>query len=160
MNDNPAATSTPTAWPGYTPEDLAWFAAHYADTEWAVHVIGPDDVHVNEPDAQGEHNPDGKPLTEQTAWALADQVHRFNAWYRAKFGEKPAYTQDLIPNVFHRGVLVAGAPPTPASTGGSASGLVVSAFRGAGDCEPCQGTGLNIGQPGDCPACGGTGGVR
>lgn len=30
-------------------------------------------------------------------------------------------------------------------------------FRGAGDCEPCQGTGLNIGLPGNCPVCGGTG---
>lgn len=116
-NPTTEATAT-TGWPGYTPEDLAWFAANYADTEWAVHVIGPDDVHVNEPDAQGEHNPDGKPLTEQTAWALADQVRKFNAWYRAKFGEKPGYTEDLIPNVFHRGVLVETRPePTDQPSG-------------------------------------------
>ncbi|HEY8977712.1 MAG TPA: hypothetical protein VIN75_26090 [Burkholderiaceae bacterium] len=51
---------------------------------------------------------------------------------------------------------------TPTRTGNlpAAFDEGVSAFRGAGDCESCHGTGLNIGQPGNCPACGGTGGSR
>jgi hypothetical protein len=103
--------TTPDAWTGYTPEDLAWYAENFADTEWMVHVVGPDDCHTNEPDDQGEENPDGAPLTEETARALADSVRRFNAWYRAKHPSDS--TPDLIPTVFHRGV--------PVETAGSAT---------------------------------------
>src|SRR5581483_10337982 len=43
MND----TQTGTAGHTYGPDELAWFAEHYADTDWIVHVIGPDEIHTN-----------------------------------------------------------------------------------------------------------------
>jgi hypothetical protein len=49
--------------------------------------------------------------------------------------------------------------PGDCDCGATYSGPPVT-LTASGDCEPCQGTGLNIGLPGQCPECGGTGGAR
>jgi hypothetical protein len=122
--------TTDTAWTGYSPEELAWFAENYADTEWAVHVIGPDDVHTASNPDLDDDDPANPPFTEATAHAFAANVRQFNAWYHAKYPNENA--PGLIPNVFHRGAPVAAKDDHET------------------DPEP----GPNLGDHGTCAACG------
>jgi hypothetical protein len=103
---------TPAGWTGYSAEDLAWFAENFADTEWAVHVVGPDDVHTRANPDLDEDDPANPVLTEESAQAFAANVREFNAWYHAKYPNEGAPA--LIPTVMHRGVPVEPKPGPPA----------------------------------------------
>jgi len=103
-------TTTPDTWTGYTPQDLAWYAENLADDEWAVHVVGPDEVHTHVNPDLDEDDPANPLFTEASAHAFAAKVREFNAWYHAKWPNEDA--PNLIPTVFHRGV-----PVEPAGDG-------------------------------------------
>lgn len=66
----------------YSAKALAWFAGAYGDTEWAMHVIGPDDVYTTEGGA-----PDGPALTKDSA--LRD-VANHNRWIAQQIAADPA----------------------------------------------------------------------
>lgn len=106
---SPTVTDTSTAY-AYSAEDLAWYAREYADTEWMVHVVGPDDCHTHANPDLDDDDPANPLFTEATARKFAEDVREFNAWYHAKYpGE---HSPDLIPTVFRYGV-PAGPEPEP-----------------------------------------------
>lgn len=86
----------------YSPGDLERFAREYADTEWMVHVTGPDDVRLHEgPD--DEFDDTAQPLlTQQTALELARDTNRAYERLAARLGDEPAMR--FHATVFRRGV--------------------------------------------------------
>lgn len=80
----------------YTPEDLAWFRKHYGETEFLVHVIGPDTVLRFSDDARTI------PFTEETARKTADAYNAFGKRER----ELSEYAPHIHATVFHHGVPV------------------------------------------------------
>lgn len=90
----------------YTEAELARFAREYADTEWMVHVIGPDDVRLHEgPD--DEFDDTTQPLlTRQTAVELAAHTNRAYERLVELIGDDPALR--VHATAFHRGVPLGG----------------------------------------------------
>lgn len=78
----------------YTPEDLAWYAANYADTEWMVHVTGMDDCHLHQNPDLDDDDPANPVLTQESAVKLAADFNGFNAAYTARFPD-----DDLAPRI-------------------------------------------------------------
>ena len=99
----------------YSPSDLERFAREYADTEWMVHVIGPDDVRLHQgPD--DEFDDTAQPLlTQQTAIELAQDTNRAYVHLTELIGDDPALR--VHATVFHRGVPVE--PPVPTADEGN-----------------------------------------
>jgi hypothetical protein len=88
----------------YTPDDLAWYAETYGDTEWMVHVTGMDDCHLRVNPELGDDDPANPLLTEESAAKLAEDFNGFDAYYAQKFpGEE---TPGIHATVFHHGVPV------------------------------------------------------
>lgn len=86
----------------YSADALAWFRENYADTEWMVHVQGPDDCHTHVNPDLDEDDPANALFTEATARKFAADVLAFNDWYRAQYPAEGS--PNLIPTVFHWGV--------------------------------------------------------
>lgn len=71
----------------YTPADLAWFRENWRETEFLVHVIGPDDVLLYSDDRDG-FDPGGEhagtvPHTLETADKAAAAINATYAWTQA-----------------------------------------------------------------------------
>lgn len=104
MSDQTATQTTTTAWTGYTEADLAWFAEYFGDTEWAVHVAGPDEIHTH----AGEDVPVNPPFTAETAARFAADV---NALHERIQREDPSpYNPFMHATVLHFGVPVTRMP--------------------------------------------------
>lgn len=98
-------TRTADGWTGYSQTDLAWFAEHYADTDWMVHVVGPDDCLAEDDN--------GQPFNELEAHMAAKGI---NEMYASLVARDPSpYNPFLHATVFHCGVPVADAEGEPAS---------------------------------------------
>lgn len=88
----------------YAPDGLAWFASEYGNTEWLVHATGPDDIYLNEGDADLEDNPDARPLSREGAINLASEINFIGARLEAEFGpDKEGLRPRFVATVFHRG---------------------------------------------------------
>ena len=87
-----------TATPLYTPADLAWFRENYGETEFLVHVIGPD--------LKMAADDEGKPFTLYEADRLARRIN-----------EAPAAFTPRHATVFHYGRPLAAPEDIPAAPG-------------------------------------------
>lgn len=84
---------------GYSDADLAYFREHYGETDWMIHVQGPDEVllYSDETDeVEGETE-----YTEETAFAAAAAINKIAADLLAGGDEN---TPRMHASVFHRGV--------------------------------------------------------
>lgn len=106
MSTSTEQTPAATEWTGYSDGELAWFAEHYADTEWAVHVIGPDDVHTHADPELDDDDPANPVLTRESAFELAAGLNA--SWVAYKAANTPL--SEYGPNVFHASVLHHGVP--------------------------------------------------
>ena len=92
-------TTTEATASTYSPGDLAWFAAEFADTPWMVHVTGSDDIyeHVDEAGTV--------PYTEETARESARQINELRE--RIEREDPSPFNPEFHATVFHHGVPVA-----------------------------------------------------
>jgi len=102
--DEPPVTAD--GWTGYTPQDLAWLARELGDTEWAAHVIGPDEIHTHVNPELGDDDP-GNPLhTEATARAAVAEIRRIDREYSEKHHPSEEYRPVAHPVLLRRGIPV------------------------------------------------------
>lgn len=158
MND----TTTDTAEAGYHQDELAWFAGHYADTDWIVHVIGPDEIHTNANPDLDDDDPANPVLTEQTAHELAASLNAAWAQYRATSAHSEFGPQAFHATVFHRGV-----PHQQAGPDGQVEGqgaLPIETEPATAPCPSCDGRGQETdadgASQGECLRCHGSGTVE
>lgn len=93
--------------PLYSKDDLAWYREHYGDTEWMVHVAGPDDCVTHRDEAATE------PLTLKDADDLALAVNKFTV----SESENSEYAPRMHATVFHYGRPLAAPEDVPAAPG-------------------------------------------
>jgi hypothetical protein len=101
---DPTAVESP-----YDAGALAYFAEHFGNVEWAVHVIGPDDVFTREDAELDDDDPANPPFTRTSAIEFAAEVNAAAAKLAAEpdpLGLRPT---------FHAVVLHNGAPYVPAA---------------------------------------------
>ncbi len=86
----------------YSGEDLAYYAHEFADDEWMVHVVGPDDCYLRTNPDLADDAPNTPLVPAATARALVAATEKCNAWHDAKYPlEEPA---GLVATIFRRGV--------------------------------------------------------
>lgn len=98
----------------YTSDDLAWYAEHFGGTPWAVHIIGPDEIHTHWDPELPEDDPANLEFTQRTALKWASD---HNAWRKKFDKDNDGRYQDIATHcvVLHNGV-----PWVPNATDGPA----------------------------------------
>jgi len=104
-------------------DDSQWWTAHYGHAEWAVHIIGPDDVHTRANPDLDDDDPANPEFTQRTALKFAADTNAFVAGN---------FTPD-DPTV-HAVVLHCGEPWTPDAVHGGPDGAYCEFFD-FGACE-------------------------
>jgi hypothetical protein len=86
----------------YSAADLAYYRREYADTEWMVHVIGPDDVLLHSD--VNDDDPDHEPKMLFTLATADEMAKNINSVYERLQVEDPSpYNPMLHATVFHYG---------------------------------------------------------
>ena len=105
--------------PLYTPTDLSWWRENYGETEWLVHVIGPDDILLYSDEQNGfgfEDGPDGTtPFTLTTADEMAKNINAVHE--RIERDDPSPLNPFLHATVFHYGRPLAAPEDIPAAPG-------------------------------------------
>jgi hypothetical protein len=97
--------------PLYTAETLAWFREQFADTEFLVHVIGPDDVLLHSDDTDEDEGT--TPFTLVTADEAAKNINAIHAYIEAT--DPSPLNPFLHATVFHHGRPLAAPEDVPAA---------------------------------------------
>lgn len=84
----------------YDDETLDHLHRVIAGREWAIHLIGPDEIHFNEDFEKPEDDPTNPELTQRTALKVATEVNALAAEL-ARPGEDPSIMYHAV--VFHQG---------------------------------------------------------
>lgn len=96
----------------YDDETLDYLHRVIAGREWAIHLIGPDEIHFNEDFEKPEDDPTNPELTQRTALKTAAEVNALAAEL-ARPGEDP-------PIMYHAVVFHQGEPWLPSESDGAA----------------------------------------
>lgn len=109
-------TETPTTadgWTGYTDADLTYLAENFRTDPWAVHIIGPDEIHTHANTELAEDDPTNPVLTEQAAREMVANTNRFAREYAEKNPDPQGYRPVLHAVLLHYGVPVPIDSPVP-----------------------------------------------
>jgi hypothetical protein len=106
-------TTTADGWTGYTDADLTYLAENFRADPWAVHIIGPDEIHTHANTELADDDPTNPVLTEQAAREMVANTNRFAREHAEKNPDPQGYRPVVHAVLLHYGVPVPADAPVP-----------------------------------------------